>query len=516
MGGRIIPLGIRIKLLLIISGLMLASATYSTADLQLEVEENRVTAFETMIAKVDGTSLPNSDKQDLIDAFILEQKPYGFPVINNEDVYFVYQNATATGVVYDGWSHFTVVPPMKHVEGTDLWYLLQNYELDARVFYGMGAPDVAQFYDPLNNRTSQDLILGYLRSELRMPDYYDDGSTLFNKDVGSQIIDTIFTSSVMDGWTRSMKIYLPPGYDDSGDTRYPTMYVMDSRYLIQAHAENILNYMIVNEFIDPIIVVFLNVVGEYEVGFTPDWIEWWGRELSGRDCLYEMDPVNNPAKRNLCAPKYAESISTEVVPFIDTNYPTMNDSTKRAHTGFSFAADMSSYIVSQYPEVFKLAGIQEGWFEDEFINMLDTIDPVGFRFYVAAGALRGYDMNLKTTVVENMENNGFNALYRVFNQGHDWGTIQRSFSEMLKFLFTADPPDYSGSPVLGEPTVFVPIPQSTYIPTSVPTIFSSELENTTPTLSNEEDSSFRFLLGLIGIFTLVYSSRRIQKNSLGI
>ena len=137
--------------------------------------------------------------------------------------------------------------------------------------------------------------------------------------------------------------------------------------------------------------------------------------------------------------------------------------------------------------------------------MLDIVDPVGFRFYITAGALRGYDMNEKTVVVKTMENNGFNALYRVFNQGHDWGIIQRSFGEMLKFLFTADPSDYSGSPVLGEANAFIQIPKSTYIPNLTTTISSSDLLSTTPTSSNKDDSPFIFPFGLFGMFILVYS-----------
>lgn len=488
-----------IFLLILLSMTSISSSDSRTiSDIRLNESENRITAFEDMMVQVNGTVLPDSEKQDLIDAFIEEQKPFGFPITGGDNVYFIYQSATSSIVHLGGSGHYTGIPEMKHVTGTDLWYLFRNYASDSRLFYGFRPDNGDWISDPLNNLTRTFLLNGEVESELRMPNYYDDGSTSFTDDVGSQIINQSFTSDVMDGWTRNIKIYLPPGYNDSGSTRYSTAYVIDSRYLSEAFAENILNYMIVNEFIEPMIVVFANVIGEHEVGFTLDLLDWWGQELAEDDCTIEIDPTNNPGKKNLCISKSAESIATELVPYIDSTYPTLNDSTKRAHIGFSSAADFTSYIVAQYPEVFKLGGIHDGCCADNFFDLLKTGSPTGFRFYLLNsfywGPIHPTERSEEAII---MENKGFSGLYRVLNQGHDWGLIQRSFGETLKFLFSDDQSDFVGSPGLGEPTAYV-----------TPTIQDTSTSDTS-SKSDEESSPFFMSIGISGILILAITSRWI-------
>lgn len=500
-----------ISLIMFSSGALSNTTSDVNSEFQLHEGEDRVAVFESLMKQINGPSLPNSEKQDLINTFIEEQKPYGFPITGGEKAYVIYQNATAVNVHYGGYGHFTGLPPMEKVTGTDLWYLLRNYKDDSRVFYGIGVDDV-WISDPLNNLTRIFLLDGNVESELRMPNYYDDGSTTFTDDVGSQIINQSFTSDAMDGWTRNLKIYLPPGYDDSGSTRYPAAYVIDTRYLSEGFAENILNYMITNNYIDPMIVVFLNVIGEYELGFTIDMIDWWGWELGDNDCEAEYDSLNNPGKKNLCNSKSIESIATELVPFIDSTYNTLNDSSKRAHIGFSSAADFSSNIVAQYPDVFKLAGIHDGCCVDSFFDLLNTANPEGFRFYLLKSYYWGpFPPTERSEEVVIMEDKGFSGIFRVLNQGHDWGLIQRSFGETLKFLYNDEPSDFAGSPGLGQSTI-----SSTQLTSILSNTTSSQNFTSDSLTKNESDNDSVQLIthnGMFGSFFLVIIiNKKLRRN----
>jgi enterochelin esterase family protein len=425
------------------------------------VSNNRVLIFEELLDNLTTQSLTTAEKNTLIETFLTEQESYGFPVTENTSVYFIYyDSATFVSVAgdFNGWTPNYDI--LAQVSGTNLFYLKMTFEEDARLDYKFVVGGSNWILDPRNTRT----VSGGFgpNSELVMPDYNDDGSYLFSNPgfQGSLVTLNNFVSQAENDKTRTVTIYLPPNYDPSGETRYPTFYTSDgSEYLGLGYARNVLDFLIFNNLTEPLIGVFVNPIN----------IGWRMEEYANTDC-------NLIGKEGVCRQNYAKFIATELVPYIDTNYSTINSSTKRAHIGDSLGGIISTYVASQYPDVIKLVGSHSGafWVDSNVHQFFDTISKIdGMRFYLNAGTYEESIMYPTIEFAQILKNKHYPGKLRVFHQGHSWGQWRSTLSEMLMFLFTDEPSDYYGSPALTSS------PDSISIPTIITATVINTLTNTT-------------------------------------
>ena len=159
-----------------------------------------------------------------------------------------------------------------------------------------------------------------------------------------KIIDSQHYSNVF-GEIRNYRIFLPPGYDENSQTRYPVIYFFhghSQRYfgIIQSGpydkgedngGDNIANYVSRNK----VIVV-----------------KWDGFNLREGDDYY-LRPYNiGPVETHRQFPLYFP----ELVRRIDTDYRTIPDRNHRAVSGLSMGGFMTFWIGGKYPDLVCAAG----------------------------------------------------------------------------------------------------------------------------------------------------------------
>ncbi|GAA5226066.1 alpha/beta hydrolase [Paeniglutamicibacter antarcticus] len=122
--------------------------------------------------------------------------------------------------------------------------------------------------------------------------------------------DTKLRVAASDAW-----VYTPPGYDASGKTRYPVLYLIHgypgtaADWFAAAQIDQTMDALIAQNMVKPMIVVSLDVNG----GGQRD-----------TECL---DAINGP--------KIESWIYTQAIPFIDKTYPTRTDRSGRILGGMS-------------------------------------------------------------------------------------------------------------------------------------------------------------------------------------
>ncbi len=149
-----------------------------------------------------------------------------------------------------------------------------------------------------------------------------------------------FSSRYLAG-SRQIIVYLPRGYEENGDARYPVLYLQDGQNLFDpatafAHQDwglgQILDDLIGNKLIEPLIIV-----GVYN---------------AGEDRIAEYSHIRNRQGTGGRARRYAGFLARELKPYIDSQYRTRQDAGNTGIGGSSLGGLVSFYIGLHYPEVF--------------------------------------------------------------------------------------------------------------------------------------------------------------------
>ena len=176
------------------------------------------------------------------------------------------------------------------------------------------------------------------------------------------------------GNSRSLRIYLPPGYDAQPQQRYPVLYMHDGQNLFDARTAaygaaweigTTMDRLIASRTIVPAIVVGIDNTGDRMAEYTP--------------CC---DPQYGGGKLDA----YMAFIVDTVKPWADTHLRTLPDREHTAIMGSSLGGIASVYIAQRHPEVFsRAAGVSSSfwWNRGEFIAKVPARQPV--KFYLDAG-----------------------------------------------------------------------------------------------------------------------------------
>jgi predicted alpha/beta superfamily hydrolase len=139
------------------------------------------------------------------------------------------------------------------------------------------------------------------------------------------------------GPTRHVEIWLPPGYDESPDRRYPVLYMSDG--------QNLFDPRIANTGIDW--GVDEAVVRLSESGVIPPVL------VVGAWSTGERGPEYSPWHR---APDYARFLIEELKPRVDAEFRTLDGPENTAVMGSSMGGLLSFYLVTNHPDVFGACG----------------------------------------------------------------------------------------------------------------------------------------------------------------
>lgn len=175
-----------------------------------------------------------------------------------------------------------------------------------------------------------------------------EGSRLYEiNDVDHGTVSKVWYDSPGLGMKRRMSIYTPPGYETSGDRRYPVLYLLhgmggdEEAWLTQGRAAQILDNLIAEGAVEPMIVVMPNgnasqeaAPGETHFGLVPPTVA----------LPHTMDGA-------------FEEAFPDIVAYVDRAYRTKADKQHRAIAGLSMGGFHSLHTSKQYPDMFDYVGL---------------------------------------------------------------------------------------------------------------------------------------------------------------
>lgn len=152
---------------------------------------------------------------------------------------------------------------------------------------------------------------------------------------------------------RNLHIYLPPGYYDNKDKRFPVLYAQDGKsvYDISDWSKESLNmHLIADKLISEgkikeFIIVGIDNIGEMRINEYSHWdgVDM-GKNISAQGLMYEDFVIN------------------DVKPFIDKNFRTLTDRDNTALMGDSIGGFVTFNIGYRHPEIFSKLAMMSPYF----------------------------------------------------------------------------------------------------------------------------------------------------------
>lgn len=284
----------------------------------------------------------------------------------------------------------------------------------------------------------------------------------------SQLVPGTMTSAAVGG-AIDYTVYLPAGYDPSGATRYPTLYLLHGRGDTQAawqQEAGALDELIAAKTAPPMIVIM------------PD-APWSTRGNYYVDSLYTGGTAVETA------------FTTDLVGHIDASYPTIDDRAARAVGGYSMGGAGALRYATVHQNLFSSAivlspavyfpstpvdsstrefgayGVGDALYDEARYQALNypaafaAFDPaLPVHLFIAVGddeyanplpedAIHDLDYEAATLYNQAKRVPGITAELRVYNGGHDWGVWDRGFREGLAdisgYLQATPPAPFTGS-----------------------------------------------------------------------
>lgn len=226
---------------------------------------------------------------------------------------------------FNGWAvtpqgYDVNVGTATRIEGSSWSYVQSTSYTNARLEYGF-LFDKDYTTDPMNPRTVQ--AFAGPRSEVRMPFFVTQPEVdeLGAAPAGQVIAEIVPSRSL--GGTRRIWLYLPPGYEASKDALYPVVFVLDgNNYVEKMDVPRVLDHLIANKSIPPVIVVF--------------------SEPADRQEEYSRNP------------RWRAFITDELVPMVDKRFRTFPTPDHRVILGSSLAAYGAIDLAVSAPSIFGL------------------------------------------------------------------------------------------------------------------------------------------------------------------
>ena len=243
-----------------------------------------------------------------------------------------------------------------------------------------------------------------------------------------------FESKIL-GNTRDVTVYLPPGYDDRDDRRYPVLYMHDGQNLFEPHRAFIpgqhwrlreaADEAIGARTMSPVIIV--------------------GVDNAGPSRIDEYTPRHDPAKSGGGrADDYARMLLEELKPLIDSRYRTLGDGANTAVGGSSLGGLLSMYLVAKYPQAFSRAAVMSPsvwWHDRAILRQIDEFTgPQRPRIWLDIGGKEGADAVAGVQALrDGLRAKGWNDASLAFLEDRRADHSERAWAarvrKVLEFLF---------------------------------------------------------------------------------
>lgn len=373
-----------------------------------EFGEESFNTFLTRVSSVKDTSM----KRLIVDNYVAKIHDRGAPPVEDSTVYFIYRGKTRRVTVpsdLNGWD--PSADTMSRVRGTDLFVLSKRINRAARFEYKF-VVDTAWILDPLNRHTAMG---GYgPNSELCMPDYAPPGEIAFRENIPHGTVDTLTLTSKLLGRTHPVFVYRPAGFDrERGD--YPSIIVTDGgEYISLALMLNVLDNMIADSVIEPVIAIFVDPRTDVTDSRTSHRMEY-----------YTMSDT------------FVQSLVHELRPRIKRKYGISDSPSRSAIMGASLGGVISLYAAHSRPDVFGMAASQSPafWLNDEaLIRLVQRSPRKPLRLYIDTGTIRDAEVHARK-MKSVLEERGYEFSYAEYHEGHNWVNWRARVDDILKYFF---------------------------------------------------------------------------------
>lgn len=360
-------------------------------------------SFTHFIDALNYTS--KSEKLLLIDSFFKANDV--FPIIEDSTAHFIYYGEGSNPHIAGDFTNWDPANgPMTNIDGTNFWYRSEIFNKDARLDYKIVHSESNWILDPLNDKFAPS---GHgNNSELSMPNYLPPYEIKFNAKIEhGTIVDTLFQSSNLNN-SRLVKVYLPSNYKKSKE-KYPLILVNDGlEYLELAKMNNVLDLLIHEEKIPPLIAIFIPPVDRTEEYCTNKQLQ------------------------------FSKFIVDEIMPWVDYKYRTKSTAKDRAIIGSSYGGNISLWIASHYPTVFGKVGVFSPFVEEDILDIFNNVSyPIGLKMYINHGTYDHLDLIHQSvnSFVPLLQKRKYNYLYEAYNEGHSYGLWRAHLDDALIYLF---------------------------------------------------------------------------------
>lgn len=235
------------------------------------------------------------------------------------------------------------------------------------------------------------------------------------------------------GKFRRMHVYTPPGYDASGSQKYPVFYLLhgagdsDEAWTSVGRAGFILDNLIADKKAKPMIVVM-------PAGHTSR------TQMFGRGAA-SASTEGRPAPRD----EFSEDFVSDVMPYVEKNYRTMNDRAHRAIAGLSMGGNQTLNIAFSHLNEFSYIGVfssgilgnatPEEWEKNHAADLENASLKKGLKaVWFSTGANDSLITNSKATV-DLLKKHGFDATFQESPGAHTWINWRNYLDEFAPRLF---------------------------------------------------------------------------------
>lgn len=241
------------------------------------------------------------------------------------------------------------------------------------------------------------------------------------------------------GYDRRMSVYTPAGYEQSGNRRYPVLYLLhggggdENEWLNLGRASQIMDNLIAAGKCEPMIVVMPNG----HIGMTA---------APGENSRGYADAKSSRTFAGFEQNAY-ESTFMDVIRYIDATYRTASDRAHRAICGLSMGGGHTAVISANYPEQFGYVGLFSaavGNYSDDnprssemtrdFDRKLEKLFSYNPLYYIAIGD-EDFLYEANKAFRARLDAKGYEYMYSESDCGHVWKNWRHYLADFVPLLF---------------------------------------------------------------------------------
>ena len=306
--------------------------------------------------------------------------------------------------------------------------------LDPEMYVYYFTIDGVRLTDPSNPEVKIGYVTSTTVSLLTVP---GDGPAFYDvQDVPHGEIRTLLYKSRSNGVIRELTVFIPPGYDEARNRRYPVLYLLHGfandhhswhRY---GRANDILDNLLAGKRIQPFLVVMPLGYGGAHINGDGTGVPPKGASAFGGDAaLYERDLLE------------------DIIPMIDGKYRTIADRKHRAIAGFSMGGGQAGRFGLRHLETFSQIGIMSagmaGGLETEPLvslaaNPARTNKQIDL-LWIACGRDDTAMKGAKTLHLA-LEQGGITHTFLETEGAHHWRVWRRYLRDLAPLLFESAAP----------------------------------------------------------------------------